>query len=498
MRKLFSVFGIAALLLAACDNESVPVYNEHFGKILKISDVATEVTDESAEELKAIAGEGFRLIEYGLDGTILRQSKWSKPGDVWTSDQELPVVNASTVAAVYPEGEDVGEYVNFSAGINNMTAFETVDMSKTNKVAVNFKHQMCQVSANFKNESGEVINYGTENGQVQKVTLTQPSDMSYSLFHNKVEKIGEDADYELSSDNLNYVVPGGETYKFKVEYKNKEGKTVYLTGIPSNKFERNKKYDINFTIKDGDAALAIELDVSVESWQSESYECELDEDDLPTLEIPKGAIKEGTIAPKGYYVVFMINDVKYALEEDKYFSQEGLTPVGILFSSGKRQVVLAPTECGKAMWQWSVSYNSWEDAEIIDGVNTFREPRDANRDFEGRKNTEALLAWATSGEGRSTSAAKKATEYEYGGITDWYLPAGGEMALFMSFRFRINYLISKLDGFDELMWSQSDGQGYWSSTQTNNKFAHGWYHYGGYLNGFGKNSLMVVRPVTNF
>lgn len=494
MKKLSSVMCLAAMFLAGCSSESDYVANESNENVVRMTRVGAESSDDMQKELKALGTEGFRFVEYDAADKILRQSIWKQEGDIWTAGKELPVNITSCVAAVYPAGDEVtGTERVMKAGVNNMTAVAGVNMAEDGEFQPFFNHQMCQMELVFKDKDGNTIGFGDANGQISAVSLNQPSEMTFSLKGNNVVKIGEMAYADFDATKTNYVIPGGENYEFKIEYKSITGEVKDFVSKPATIFERNNKYTVNFRIDESAPVVNMKLTgINVEQWNYQEIESIIEE--APKNNIPEGAIMEGTMAPKGLYVAFAIDGVKYALDQTSYEAQKGLTPFGILVSNGKHQVVMAGKECQKAMWQWSVSYSSWQNMETIPGVFTesFYTSK-AEEDYEGRVNSDALLAWVTEGTGRTVDAAMKCDDFEFEGQTDWYLPAGGELMLYMEERFKINKMVGSL-GFEPIDTETS----YWSSSQCKESYAYAWSQYTRGLSAIGKNGSCCVRAVMAF
>ncbi len=495
MKKLSSAMCIAAMLLAGCSSENDFVVNEEKSDVVNITRVGAETSEDLQKEMKALGTEGFRFIEFDGADKILRQSIWKQVGDLWTAGQDLPVNATANVAAVYPAGaEATGTERIFKAGENNMTAIAAIDMSTDGEFQPFFKHQMCQMELVFKDQNGKLIGYGNANGQVSAVTLNQPTEMTYSLKTDNVVKLGEMAYADFDVTKTNYIIPGGENYEFKITYKSATGEIKNFVSKPTTVFAKNNKYTVNFRIEENTPVVNMSLTgVNVEQWNYQEIESIVEV--VPQNVVPEGAIKEGTLAPKGTYVAFAIDGVKYALDETKFAEHKELVPFGLLISNGKHQVVMAGKECPKSMWQWSISYSSWQNMELIPGVFTedFYSSK-ADEDYGGKANTDAMIKWTTEGTGRTVEAATRCAEFEFNGQTEWYLPGGGELMLFMDNRFNINKVLANITGFEEIKIDAS----YWSSSQSKESYAYAWSQYSRDISSMGKNGTLNIRPVMAF
>ena len=266
MKKLLLTLTAAAMIFSGCSSErdDIPQMD---GNVLGLCKVQAETSDDSAVEIQTIGQEGFKLYEYeSSTGKLLQQSVWKELDNNWTPVKPIEAVASDKISAVYPivEKQEDGKVV-LKAGVNNMTALTTIDRAKTNQAEIEFKHQMCQISYNFKDNEGNIIPVGEENGMITKVIMVQPSQMTYNLLTGETEIAADMTELQLSSKTVNYIIPGAEGCEFKVDYKDSEGTIHKFTCKPEDKFVKNKKYDLDFTMDPATRSLA-GITIRLENW----------------------------------------------------------------------------------------------------------------------------------------------------------------------------------------------------------------------------------------
>lgn len=199
--------------------------------------------------------------------------------------------------------------------------------------------------------------------------------------------------------------------------------------------------------------------------------------------------EEGDKLPAGVYVAYIVDGRKHAIITENYETSDDKTPFGVLVSDGEHQVVVSLKSSKNDMsFQYPV--------EFIDGLTTKDEADEAKTDFDGRKNTEVIINWRDAEEGRTADAATFASEYEYAGVSGWYLPSAGEGLLISKESWSIYAAFNKIGGDTDSIFVN-----FWSSTQKS--ATHGWkWGEGNYdVSSNNKNSRIStrkVRPVTDF
>lgn len=175
-----------------------------------------------------------------------------------------------------------------------------IDRKTTNEVAIAFKHAMCQVQLNIVDQNGKKIQFGTGNGKVSSIKLTQPAEVKYNIYKGQPVEIGamQEMDFDISA--AAYVVPGGKNYQFNAVYKNTEGKDIMYTYDFEVALVRNKKYLVDLRM-DTEEESVLNVSVSVEEWDVEEIEAELIKDEEETtddfmefVEIPAGDFMMGS------------------------------------------------------------------------------------------------------------------------------------------------------------------------------------------------------------
>lgn len=456
---------------------------------LSIAKINTETADDQESELKEIGANGFRLMEISKEGKVVdQQSIWKlKDGD-WSPEKEIRVVNSEIITAVYPAGEsDINDDVVFMAGVNNMTARTSLDRSTTNTVDINFQHRMCCVKVSVKDKEGRNIEFGDGEGQVQKISMLQPENMTFSVLENEVREIGGMIEGELSPSGANYVVPGFKNPEFKLSYKSRDGKVVNFGKKMDKLIERNVTYKFNFTIDTGELVL-LDVGVEIEKWTHETVDGELVLDEGETEE---GVYRQGDKVEAGVYIAYIDGGERMAATAEKYDSSK--TAYGILLSDGSHQFVMGPTLVNEGYQgrKWSRPFN-----ELVEGVTTVDNKDEALKDFDGKKNSESMLAWAAESEERTAPAFEDTHKFEFAGVADWYVPALGQLKLIMDNIEKINNLLPKIPGSANIDETNS----FWSSTQSDAKNA--WGRYGSpYMKMFtsrDKQTMYRIRPVSDF
>lgn len=134
----------------------------------------------------------------------------------------------------------------------------------------------------------------------------------------------------------------------------------------------------------------------------------------------KGIIKPGDKINSGTYIAFIKEGELMAINKENYKNvKEEKIIIGSLVSNGTHSFIISNRGfiSGKFM-----SAN----VPIPDIINV--EEENVGEDFEGRKNTEVMKKFIAESEYTSTMI-ERLTAYEYAGIKNWYLPAGGEMLM---------------------------------------------------------------------
>ena len=301
MKKLFYLTcAVGALLLYGCccdDSDKIPEVN---GNALRVTKVEAEASEESKAEIEKIGQDGFRLIEYDAE-KLLQQSIWKNKAGTWAPESVIQPVDGGHIAAVYPAGEvQEGNERIFKAGVNNMYSVLDIDRKTTNEAAIAFKHAMCQVQLNIIDKNGKKIQFGTGNGKVNAIKLTQPAEVKYNIYEGQPVEIGamQEMDFDISS--AAYVVPGGKNYQFNAVYKNIDGKDIMYTYDFEVALVRNKKYLVDLRM-DTEEESVLNVSVTVEEWDVEEIEAELIKDEEETtddfmefVEIPAGDFMMGS------------------------------------------------------------------------------------------------------------------------------------------------------------------------------------------------------------
>lgn len=133
-----------------------------------------------------------------------------------------------------------------------------------------------------------------------------------------------------------------------------------------------------------------------------------------------------------------------------------VTPVGVQLSASGQKFIVAPTDAGNgAKYKWE-DKDSYKDCVEIPGLRNVNHEEEAKRDFNGRSNTNALLAYGRE-HGINYPATKAAANYSFKGLSGWYLPASGQLWLMDENKEAINRLLGKIGG-TSLSY-------YWSSTE---------------------------------
>jgi len=147
-----------------------------------------------------------------------------------------------------------------------------------------------------------------------------------------------------------------------------------------------------------------------------------------------------------------------------------LQPVGVqLTASGRKFIVALTDAAGSQVVRWE-DKDSYEDCVDIPGLRNIAYDGGngkavAKRDFNGKSNTNTILAYGRQN-GIRYPAAEAAVNYSVKGHhIGWYLPAAGQLWLMYENKSAINEVLKKVNG-TELSY-------YWSSTEEDSSYA--WY-----------------------
>ena len=147
-----------------------------------------------------------------------------------------------------------------------------------------------------------------------------------------------------------------------------------------------------------------------------------------------------------------IGDIYYS---DDICSSEvvsGKTAIGVVYDTD-RKLVLSLDQVTKYWNDGTTTYND------ISTLTNYTSSSTAQQDFDGKSNTDKIVAYATSS-GQTHQAAQYCHDKTTGGKT-WYLPALGEMMPMGTNYSTINTGLSKAGG------TSLSSSCYWSSTEYN-------------------------------
>lgn len=172
---------------------------------------------------------------------------------------------------------------------------------------------------------------------------------------------------------------------------------------------------------------------------------------------------EGEKLPKGVYIAYVEEGINHAVILTRYKKESYKTPFGIVVSNGEHQTIVSLTH-NKSFFKFqSAPY------ELIDGAAIAENAEQAKEDFEGKKNTEAILKWSKTESNRLTEAATWASEYEYAGVDGWYLPSAGQGAMIVEYDLEIFMALEFLGDKVDYLYSK-----FWTSTQKSTTHAWRW------------------------
>lgn len=123
---------------------------------------------------------------------------------------------------------------------------------------------------------------------------------------------------------------------------------------------------------------------------------------------------------------------------------------GVFVSNGEHAFIVA-TKDNNGASKWST------ESVLVDGVFTTTVVDDARTDFDGDKNTTAILAALT-----GSSAANNCNLYTFPNGAKGYLPAAGELYMMRLYLSQINEALTLIGG---IKISTTQYYFYWSSTQ---------------------------------
>ncbi len=168
-----------------------------------------------------------------------------------------------------------------------------------------------------------------------------------------------------------------------------------------------------------------------------------------------------------------------------------VTPVGVQLSASGQKFIVAPTDAGNGQnykWDDKDSYKDSVDIPRLRNIawNNGNGRAEAKRDFSGRSNTNAILAYGRE-HGINYPAAKAAANYSVKGHSGWYLPASGQLWLMYENKSTIDNALSKIGGSQlSFSWSSTGAVPYRAWYVSMNR---------GYICGDGMFISYPVRPV---
>ena len=157
----------------------------------------------------------------------------------------------------------------------------------------------------------------------------------------------------------------------------------------------------------------------------------------------------------------------------------GKTPIGVVFDSNRQLVV----SLDSVLKPWNDGSANWKE---VSGLKNYDDSSTAQQDFNGKSNTDTIVAFA-----KSSGQTQQAAQYCHDKTTAgkiWYLPALGEIRLMATNYSTVNTSLSKVgEEFDHL----------WSSTEASDS---AWYMYprNGYANNYLRNHYSPVRCIFSY
>ena len=366
MKKLVTSFAIATMLMAGCSSENEPAIIPAESNTIRIANIEAEASKESKLEIEKIGKEGLRLIEYAAESKeLLQQSVWKQENGTWNPTGDIKAVDGRRVVALYPAGSAQEGYMRtLKAGVNNMMSVQTINREETNEANLMFKHQMCQVELKVKDQNGNAVKFGNGNRMITSATLRQPSEITYNIFEDEAGKMGKDKELPFDAEATNYVIPGSE-YKLKVVYKNSEGNESEYEYVPEETFERNNKYIITLTMDTEEKLSVLDVTVTVEEWEVENIEGQLNKDDNKEEDSYWITVKPGTFLMGADFYTCKTRETtitkefkmaRYPVtydEFDKFCEETGRPLLEAPFGRGQHPVCTATWFDAKAYCDWA-------------------------------------------------------------------------------------------------------------------------------------------------
>ncbi len=137
-----------------------------------------------------------------------------------------------------------------------------------------------------------------------------------------------------------------------------------------------------------------------------------------------------------------------------------VTPVGVQLSASGQKFIVALTDAGNGQeYKWE-DKDRWQDCVDIPGLQNIKSGSVAERDFDGRSNTNTILSYGRE-HGINYPAAKAAVNYSVKGHGGWYLPSIGQLWLMYENKNALNIALSKIGG------TAIGNYFFWSSTEEN-------------------------------
>ncbi len=167
-----------------------------------------------------------------------------------------------------------------------------------------------------------------------------------------------------------------------------------------------------------------------------------------------------------------------------------VTPVGVQLSASGQKFIVALTDARNGQFYKWEDKDSYKDCVDIPGLRNiiYDQESEAKRDFNGRSNTNTILAYGRE-HGINYPAAKAAVNYSIKGHSGWYLPASGQLWLMYENIGAISNVLSKIGG------TSIADKWFWSSTEQDASYAWIVSMGGGGVFDYAKNGSYRVRAV---
>ena len=401
---------------------------------------------------------GIQLTGDGYDA--YNNIKFTESGSTWAPVSDVLLTkNKGTLYAYYPyaESTDLAAInVETTSQTDYLYATPVANINENNAEAdLTMNHALANIKLQFINN-----NYGAGAGNVSNITVTgdgfatsatfnaaqtTPDYVANSFAPTTGASITTDATVTLGHENAIdlLVIPNGQSKKLTITAEI-DGQQYTATTAADITLQKGKSYLYKLSLSS--TYMAVDNSVTVTDWNKGNGESgeglNLDKED-PLAN-----------ATNGVYIMTAAGTLAAPTTQDN-------TALGVVLITDNQRILISKadaTDGTNTTLYWGKNLYGKD----VAGITETTETSVAKTDFNGKANTEAIIAayGQHSVDMDSRDMCKVLSTYAEGGFTDWYVPAAGQLYEMYTKMSDINTALQNIGG------TALESNSYWSSSES--------------------------------